>query len=216
MTVILQMPAQAVPLAIVAGMLWLRWRIARGISDRTAQRATGGARVPLTPLARAGLGTLPADATLFARIGSTDAPRADPTSRVLRATVGVRAISLGVTALVLILTWGFPGTLLPDDAYLALGLTALLLYAAASTLSAELRYDTDGLEVRTPGFRRVQIPWRDLASIQDNGHYLYILRSRDGRRAEVLKYLTGMPDFLAYAQAQMKRNDARHAGTARG
>ncbi len=190
----------ALPTLLITAAFWYgTYRVARAIRRAITQTTSDGRQVPRTASARFGVGNLAADATLVAQIGKNSVPRAGLNGQILRPTIGIRVMSIAMSLFALWLVWADPGAFLPDNVFLLLPCTALILYGTVHTNTSFLRFDADGFEVMDSLFRRRMILWDDLEQIRDNGHYLYIFDVRNGRSAKSLKYLAGMPHFLSFA-----------------
>lgn len=194
------------PVVAMALIWWLTHRVNRAVSQRDAN----GRRVPLTPMGRTHLAGLALDADLIARLGTGDAPEQDLGAITLRTSFGVRLISASMTLLVGSIVALQPGEFLPDDPLVYIAGGALFIYSFAFIWLYRLTYDRYGFRTTGPLFGTKEVLWRDVATLQDNGHYLYVVRTHAGRKVEVQKYLTGIRDFLAYAQDQIDYHDRRH------
>ncbi|MEP3845905.1 MAG: hypothetical protein ABJM43_11255 [Paracoccaceae bacterium] len=179
----------------------------RSIRGVFAQKTSTGARVTETTLAKTGLGNLPLDVSLIARIGSNAAPRAVSNGLILRPTVGLRLMSAALTLFLFWMAWFNPGAYLPDNVLILIPVTLAALYGFANTNLSFLRYNLDGFEVMDSLFRRRRIAWSDVKDIQDDGHYMYVFRLRSGSKVKALKYLGGMPEFLNHAFVEIDSNN---------
>ena len=198
----------ALPILILIAGFWICvFLLKRSIRGVFAQRTSAGERVTKTTLAKTGLGNLPLDVSLIARIGSKAAPRADSNGLILRPTVGLRLMSTGLTLFLFWMAWFNPGAYLPDNVLILIPVTLAALYGFANTNLSFLRYNLDGFEVMDSWFRRRRIAWSDVQDIQDDGHYMYIFRLRSGSKVKALKYLGGMPEFLNHAFVEIDSNN---------
>lgn len=171
------------------------------------QRASDGKEIPLTWSAQNGIGTLGATG-LLARAGTNRPVSKDITGQpVLRSTLGVRVISVGLSGVLIYMMFGVPDQFVVDNIFVTFPIVAGLIYAMAHTHMSYLRYDNDGIEVLSWRFTPARAAWKDVIHLQDNGHYLYVFRLSDGSKLEVLKYMTGMREFLTYAQARIAQED---------
>ena len=148
----------------------------------------------------------PADITLLAGIGKGKAAPQTIADRTLRPTSGLRFITLGLGGLMLWLVWlGPEGIRMGSDVF-GLLLSAFALYSIIHVQTYEARYDDYRLEYRGWFFQTRQVLWRDIASIRDDGAYIYVLRTHTGKKVEVQKYLVGITDFVAYALTRIADN----------
>ena len=159
------------------------------------------------------------DIDLIAQIGENAEPRYSAGTRVLQTTPGLRAVSLGLSAfgLVMLLSGQYAPQGLPADntavvwavcAFLAVGVTEILTY--------ELRFDREGMVLTRFMYWQRRFEWAHLLGIDDDQNYQYVLAFSKGGRVKVMKHLVGMPEFLTQVATVLDRNEARHAGTARG
>lgn len=192
---------------VVGASLMLRFRIRGFFSKFFRQRDSEGQLVKETLLARTGTSNLSADVGLIAGLGQGAQVRQTLNTIILRPTIGLRLISLGISAAMLYLIWMRPGEFMPATGVLPHGLTAVLIYAGLHTNFYEASYDDHILTAPNWFFQRHQYRWKHLDSIRDNGHYYYILHFADGRKLQLQKYLVGIKDFLTYARLQIEENN---------
>jgi hypothetical protein len=162
---------------------------------------------------------LPGDIDLIAQIGEHRTPRHSAGVQVLQTTVGLRAISLGLSALgVVLLASGVfaPQGLSPDNMAIVWLFVAVLCVGVADVLSYELRFDRQGMVLTRFMYWRRSFEWSHLMGIDDDQNYQYVLAFSRGGRVKVMKHLVGMPGFLTHVASVLDRNEASHAGTARG
>ena len=198
----------AVVIVLIFGtMFLLRLWISQAVMRLFNQRSSQDERVPLTGTARMTVGNLPADINLIAQVGAKKAPMESLNGKIMTPTIGVRVISLVLTAALLYMMFAVPGEFMPDDIFLTFPLTGLLIYAQVHTHMSYMRYDSEGVEAMTWSFARKQAKWKDIISIRDNGHYLYVFHLGDGTKLQVLKFMKGMPEFLTYAHERMRDYD---------
>ena len=199
---LLPLAALAIFVALIFGWPYLLLQMRKRLNRRMAEINDRGVDVPLTLAARLGLGRLPLDVALTSRIGESALPDVSAGSITMRPTIGLRLSSLGLTALLVAITLSDPDHFgLPDAALI--GIAALVAHAVLFTQLFFVRYDTEAFTVLTQLFQSRSTPWSDVISIQDDGNYLYLFRTTEGRTVRVLKYTTGISDFLAYASDQM-------------
>ena len=86
-------------LGLVVLLPWLLLGIAmrRGLRRLTNQRTSSGAQIRPTFMSYIGLGNVSPDVNLIARIGSQAKPVEALNGKILRPTVGVRLISIGLS-----------------------------------------------------------------------------------------------------------------------
>jgi hypothetical protein len=162
---------------------------------------------------------LPGDLDLIAQIGENSKPKQSAGTQVLRTTSGLRAISLGLSALILVLlTSGAfaPQGLSSENTPLICLFGAFLAIGVIDILTYELQYDRHGMILTRFSYWRRSYEWAHLMGIDDDQHYQYVLAFSKGGRVKVLKHLVGMPDFLTLVGKTLDRNETHHAGTARG
>lgn len=173
-------------------------------------------RMGRTPLARF-VQPLPGDIDMIARIGEIASPSQSAGTRVLRTTPGLRAISLGISALGLmqLLTGVFvPQGLSPENTPIVWVITILLAIGVSEILTYELQYDRHGMVLTRFMYWRRSFDWVHLMGIDDDQNYQYVLAFSKGGRVKLLKHLVGMPEFLTHVASVLDRNEASNAGTA--
>ena len=162
---------------------------------------------------------LPGDLDLIAQIGEAAQPKHSAGTQVLHTTSGLRAISLGSSALIMVLLvsghFAQQG-LGPDNAQIIWLLGALLAIGVIDVLTYELQFDRHGMVLTRFMYWRRSYEWSHLLGIDDDQNYQYVLAFSKGGRVKLLKHLVGMPEFLTLVASTLDRNEARHAGTARG
>ncbi|MCG3269124.1 hypothetical protein [Yoonia sp. I 8.24] len=191
---------------VLGGGYYLWFRFKKRANGLTNVRDSSGREVTQTRLAKTQLGNLPTDISLIAGVGKNAAPQQSLNETVLHPTIGLRLISLGVSGTLLWMVWLNGADYVPDAPYLKEVVSAVVAYSLLYTNLYELRYDQHGVIHKDWFFREVDFAWRDIVSLRDNGHYAYIVRTADGKKVEVLKYLIGIRPFLTYAHAQIEKN----------
>ncbi|MGL4321959.1 MAG: hypothetical protein ACRCS3_13960 [Paracoccaceae bacterium] len=162
---------------------------------------------------------LPGDLDLIAHIGENRRPKETAGTQVLRTTLGLRAISLGLSALILfyMLSGAFaPQGLSPENAVMMWILGGGIAIGILDVLTYELRYDRHGMVLTRFMYWRRSYDWVHLMGIDDDQHYQYVLAFSKGGRVKVMKHLVGIHEFLTLVAKTLDRNEAPHAGTARG
>lgn len=187
---------------IMAARFWIRERIRRFF----AQKDTRGRAVGLTPGARTGIGNLPVDAGLLAGIGVGQEAARSLDVRVMRPSMGLRAMSLGLGGLVLALAWTEAGAdYISGPLWVRQAISGFVVYSMIYISQYEVRYDAHSIVAPDWFLRRRECRWTDLSDIRDDGHYVYKLRFAGGRKMEVQKYLTGIREFLTLAHDRVER-----------
>lgn len=191
--------AIALLIAVAIGIGRLRGalysRLTPSASDGTRPKTTIGARF---------LPSLSLDAMLLARAGLKAEPKSSLDTWILRPTLGMRIISLGLGALAVILIWSVPELSLGSTGNAVV--TGVALYSALVIGTYEARFDRDTVSAPNWLFQRREHAFRDLVEIRDDGHYLYKFRFSDGRTLEVQKYLVGIDKLLGYGQQWIRHN----------
>ncbi len=162
---------------------------------------------------------LPGDIDLIAQIGETAKPKHSAGTHVLRTTIGLRAISLGLSALILVLLsfnlFAQQG-LSAENTPLGWFIGVFLAIGVLDILTYELQCDRHGMVLTRFMYWRRSYEWAHLMGIDDDQNYQYVLAFSKGGRVKVLKHLVGMPEFLTLVASALDRNETRNAGTARG
>ncbi len=191
--------------ALTVVRFYFNARLANAMDRRFGQLDADGRMPDRTLGAKLG-GGLPFDTGMVARIGAGARARMSLNTTIMRPTIGVRGLSVGLSGLVLYLIWGNPGAYFPAGQGLSLGITAFLLYGVLRIVFYEVRYDDRTLSTTNWLFQTCEFEMNTLIALRDNGHHLYKLRFENGKTIEVQKYLVGMPDFLSYARFIMDLN----------
>ena len=207
--IILTLAALGVVFGVLRIVAWLSG--ARSLTDviwhGLLRRPRGPAqRVERTALARTGMANLPLDLSMVAGAGRSATAPDTLGDHTLRPTIGLRLISLGISALVLYLIWFGPAeTRLPYPPA-SWTLTAAVAYGILYIQTYEARYDRDRINYRDALMRQHEVLWRDVFAIRDDGHYEYHLLTDSGRKIRLQKYLVGISDFLTYAETRIAQN----------
>ena len=187
---------------VIFGWPYLLWRLRRRLTRQTDLTDSKGRDIPKAGLARFGLSTLPLDMALAGRVGMKQAPEVSLGAITMRPTIGLRLIS-GVLSLICVAIFlSDPEHFGLSDTLLTIG-AALLVYGFVFTNASYVRYDAEGLSAPGAAFQTKTARWADVVSLSDHGHYLYVIRTRDGQKIEIQKFLTGIEDFLTYAADQI-------------
>jgi hypothetical protein len=192
--------------AVLGGGYYLWFRFSKRVNRLTNLRDSEDREVAQTVFAKTQMGNLPTDISLIAGVGKNVAPQLSLNETILRPTVGMRLISFMISAALMWMTWLGDAHYLPDIVYLKEAISLVVGYSLIYTNLYALRYDHQGFIHKDRFLREVDFVWRDIVSLRDDGHYAYIVRTADGRKTEVLKYLTGIRPFLTYAHEQIEKN----------
>ena len=140
--------------------------------------------------------------------------------RVLKPSIGVRLVVLGLcAAMVYYATQMAAGEMngfqIAEPGPYGSIMIAICLLAAVNAVfyifTFETRYDRDMLIVTRMMFFRREYRWKNLWRIADDGAYELQLFFEPGGKAKVLKHSVGIEDFKDFALAQIRRNRAAHA-----
>ena len=160
-------------------------------------------------------GDLPMHYDFVAHLGTGGPAPTTVGEKVLRPSIGVKLVVLGVSAMVGYYTlsptlWqaefnplGRGEDWLFTAARILLPLAALngILYVFTS----EARYDRDVLIV-TRFLRRREYRWKQLVRVADGGTYDLVIFFAEGGKAKVLKHSTGIREFKDFALDQARKN----------
>ena len=185
-------------LAVLIVILFERFR--KHIGDKTEPS------VPKTVVGGLGIGNIDGPMAVLARRGQDAPARMSLNAVIMTPTKGLRFISLGSSALILLAIWHPVIGIYSEGLSLCLLLTAGVAYGALYTAGYEAKYDSEGLTVPNWLFMDKTHKWEDFISIKDDGHYLYQLRFVTGKVA-MQKYLVGMPTFTTFV-ADVKKLSA--------
>lgn len=140
--------------------------------------------------------------------------------RVLKPSVGVRLIVLGLCAAMVYFVnqmsaGEMNGFQVADPGPYGTVLIVICLLAAVNGVvyifTFETRYDRDMLIVTRMMFHRREYRWKNLWRIADDGAYELQLFFEPGGKAKVLKHSVGIEEFKDFALAQIRRNRATNA-----
>lgn len=197
--------------AVIYYAIWRVDRIDKRLQDWIASRIFGrrskDTDVDLTFAAKRGIGRLPAHMDFIAGFGKTRSAPEIGQGGVLTPTLGLRFISVLLTLACLWIVWFGPPEYTGGSLLIKSAITAALAYAAIYIQLYSLSFDAERFSHRGWTFRYREYLWRDLVSIQDNGHYVYALRMKGGAKVDVQKYLVGIPAFVAYAKDRIVQNN---------
>jgi hypothetical protein len=194
-----------VAVGMTALRFYLRARVSDALDRRFGQSDADGRMPDKTLGAKLG-GGLAFDAGMVAQIGAGAKARMSLNTTIMRPTIGMRALSLGLSAIVLYMIWFRSGELMPGGKGVSIALSVSILYAAIRIMFYEVRYDDRSLSTTNWLFQRCDFDMAGLVALRDNGHHVYKLRFENGKSIELQKYLVGMPDFLSYARFIMDLN----------
>lgn len=166
--------------------------------------------VQKSALAHAGVGNLPLDVAVIAGLGKGGEAPQTIGDHFLRPTIGLRLISLGLSALCLYFILFGPEEYRLPFPVMTWSLTAALIYGVLYIQTYEARYDDYRIVYRGWLFQRKEALWSEVYSINDDGQYQYILRTDSGKRVEIQKNLVGIVDFVSYANQRIAENRRKH------
>lgn len=205
-------------LIVLALAAWLY----SAIAQRQRERAFRGkiAQAPGSTLQ----GRLPNNLQVLATLGEGAKLQDTLGTITLRTTLGLRLVVLLVSAGLVYYLVNPPsndlGLAMPGKPALMPPYFEYLIYAAIAlsvlgVFSYEVQTDFDTLRTSKYLVLKNEYAWKDLQSVQDTGHYDYVLTFRGGKKAKLMKYLVGMPRFLTFISEVIERNESQHARTAR-
>ncbi|RDC72784.1 hypothetical protein DLJ49_09170 [Rhodovulum sp. 12E13] len=163
-----------------------------------------------------------AEARVVAALGTgRPAREAGFETRRHRASWGVKALATVIAPLLFYVV----NTMLIDargrdvDAataqWLGLGALALLLWYLAWVWTYSVEIGRDTALVPTLAFVRRSLPLDGLVAVEDPDPHFLRLRFRDGRRAQVLRYLAGRDELEETLAARVSENEGREGGECR-
>jgi len=156
----------------------------------------------------------------LAQLGTSGQAARSFDQRVLRPSIGVKLVVLGLCAAMVYfatqMTSGeFNGFQVADPGPYGTIMIGLCLFAALNGVvyifTFETRYDRDMLVVTRMMFNRREYRWKNLWRIADDGAYELQLFFEPGGKAKVLKHSVGIAEFKEFALAQIRRNRAANA-----
>jgi hypothetical protein len=215
---LLQIPA-LMPFVMIAGLAAGIWAHRR---DRARHAPLGDklGRTAASYITR----PLPGDISAIARLGEGQRPRETLGTTIMTTTPGLRLISLGLTLVLLGVLWnmgqtadmqaGQPRTV--ESQWISFVMRGFLVMGLIDMFTYDLQVNRTEMVLTRYGFWTRRFQWDDLLGIDDDRNYQYVLAFSKGGRVKLLKYLVGMPGFLKVVADVLARNEARHAGTARG
>jgi hypothetical protein len=201
------------PVLVVVGF-WggLIWFLMRRRLKRMKQHAAEGS------IGRASFfqsGDLPVHYDLVAHLGTRGPAPTTLGEKVLRPSIGVKLVVLGVTGMIGYYTlspafWQLEFSPLNRGEEWIFTVARFLIPVAALNgalyiFTSEARYDRDVLIVER-FFRRREHRWKDLIRIADGGAYDLVLFFAQGGKAKVLKHSTGVREFKDFAVTQARKN----------
>jgi hypothetical protein len=205
---------RVLPLAIGIGffcfMFWSRMQKQKAKIKRHKDAGTIG------PAGLIQGSTLPMQYDRLASIGTMGEAARTLDDTILRPTIGVRLLALGLAAMVFCY-FAFPEWQ-PEGLNEALReipvpLFASQLFIFAAALNGvfyifghEARYNRDLLITTRMFLHRREFRWKDLDYIGDDGNYELVLKFRVGGKAKVLKHSRGVEEFKRFAMAQLQKN----------
>lgn len=204
-----------VVLGFWGGILWLGLRRRR---RKMARRRAKGA-LPHASFLQGG--DLPLQYRYVADLGTRDPAPVTVGERVLRPSVGVRIVVLGIAGLVCWYAlspefWRVefgPADAEITEVIFAAARVLLPLAALSGVLyifTSEARFDRDVLIV-TRFLQRREYRWKNLTRVADAGPYDILLVFKPGGKAKVLKHSAGIREFKEFAVEQVRRNGLTNA-----
>ncbi len=187
--------------------IWLPHRVKKSTYDRVNLRDSKGQKIEQTGFAKTQLAGLPFDVAYLAKIGNDAAPRQTLNTTHLRPTIGLRVISLGLSAVFMAMFFAPASSSASLPPSTMLMMLTIVGYAALHTNLYSASYDNHSLIAPNRFFQRKEYRWNDITAIKDNGHYLYQLHLINGQKVEIQKYLVGIRDFLTFAQEKIAQNN---------
>lgn len=196
------------------GLIW--WRMRRRLQEMKRHEAAG--TIGRDSFFQAG--DLPLHYDFVAHIGTGGPAPTTVGEKVLRPSIGVRLVVLGIAGMVVYycLRSGFWPTEFSEvdrgTEWIFSTARVLLPFAALNgvlyVFTSEARYDLDVLIV-TRFLRRREYRWKNLTRIADGGAYDLVLSFKPGGKAKVLKHSAGIGAFKEFAVAQARKNRMRDA-----
>lgn len=164
-------------------------------------------------------GALPWHYNQLASLGSGAAAQVSLDQRVLKPSIGVKLLVIGLCAAMFyyatVVTGQQGGLQTVDPGPYGYAMTAICLLAAVNGVfyifTFETRYDRDMLVVTRMMFFRREYRWKNLWRIADDGAYELQLFFEPGGKAKVLKHSVGIEEFKTFALAQIRRNRGANA-----
>lgn len=210
--------ATLLPALIVFGVwgLLFRRRIRRSLGDAKRHEAEG-------TIGRAAfflVGDMPVHYNFVAEIGTGGPAVASLGEKILRPSIGVRLVVLGVAGMIFYYSlapafWQIEFSELDRGTEWIFSTARVLLPIAAVCgvlyiFTSEARYDRNVLIV-TRLMQRREYRWKALTRIGDGGAYDLVLTFKPGGKAKVLKHSAGIREFKAFALAQVQKNRSANA-----
>jgi hypothetical protein len=192
--------------------VWLFWRRLIRRRQEIERHKDAGTIGPAAMIQGA---TLPWHYDRLARIGTSRPAELSLDQRILRPSIGVRLLVLGLCATMFYLSaqtraGEMKGLQIAEPGPYGTFMVFLGLFAAVSGMlyvfTFETRYDRNLLIVTRMMFFRREYRWNDLWQIADDGAYELQLHFRPGGTAKVLKHSVGIEEFKDFALAQIRRN----------
>lgn len=210
-----------IPSYVLIALAMAAW-LYSAIAQRQRERAFRG-KMTQTTGSRL-LRPLPADLRVLASLGESGKVQDTLGTITLRTTVGLRLVVLLVSAALVYflvkpptndLGLSMPGTPMLVPPYFEYFIYAAIAISVLGIFTYEVQTDFDTLRTSKYLILKNEYAWKDLQSVQDTGHYDYVLTFRGGKKAKLMKYLVGMPRFLTFISEVIERNESQHARTAR-
>lgn len=199
----------------IAYFLW------RGLKRRRDLIQSSRAQGTIGPAAFVQGANLPRHYDALAQLGTAGPAPQSLNERILKPSVGVRILVLGLGAA--LVTFVFHVDLAPPGFHeameeLPVPPVVVQLVALAVAASAQLyifgfsaRYDREVLIVTRMVFARREYRWTKLEWIGDDGAYDLVLSFGSGAKDKVLKHCPGIDAFKAVAVQKLQENKGNHA-----
>jgi len=196
------------------GLIW--WRVRRRLQEMKRHEAAGTiGRDSFFQTA-----DMPMHYDFVAHIGTGRPAPKTVGEIVLRPSIGVRLVVLGIAGMVIYYCvrpdyWPTEFSELDRGTeWIFTAARVLLPFAALNgvlyVFTSEARYDRDVLIVSRFLGRR-EYRWKNLTRIADGGAYDLVLTFKPGGKAKVLKHSAGISGFREFALAQVRNNRVRNA-----
>lgn len=203
-------------IGLVVGVVVLRiYLFWRGLARRRAEIDRHNDAGTIGPTAMFQGATLPWHYDKLAQLGTGGPAEVSIGQRVLRPSIGVKLVVLGLCAMMVYVANQMAGEemngfQIADPGQYGWAVIILCLLAAVNGViyifTFETRYDRDLLIVTRMMFFRREYLWKDLWRIADDGRYELQLHFEPGGKAKVLKHSIGIEEFKHFALDQIRRN----------
>jgi hypothetical protein len=150
----------------------------------------------------------------LAQVGTGGPAALSLNQRILRPSIGVKLVVLGLCAAILYFMFNMPETQhgfeVAEPGVYGWIMQGIILFGALNGIlyifTYETRYDDQALIVTRMMFSRREYRWKDLIRMADDGAYEFHLIFQPGGKAKVLKHSVGIGEFKDFALAQIRKN----------